>query len=99
MAEVGWTLPYFGGSFHMITDLGFLGLGAKHIALDLVSPVVFLSEILGSEKVCLFATRDVLTIACHASLCFLCLSDVRCTSSAAIAPRQKDGFLLIKNRN
>ena len=79
--------------------LGPLGLGAKHIALDLVSPVVFLSEILGSEKVCLFATRDVLTIACHASLCFLCLSDVRCTSGAAIAPRQKNGFLLIKNRN
>ena len=99
MAEVGWTLPYFGGPFQMITDLGFSGLGAKHIALDLVSPVVFLSEILGSEKVRLFATCDLLTTAFHASLCLLCLSDVRCVSGAAIAPKQKDWFLLIKNRN
>ena len=82
----------------MITDLGFLGLGAKHIALDLVSPVVFLSEILGSEKVRLFATCDLLTTAFHASLCLLCLSDVRCVSGAAIAPRQMI-FFVIKNRN
>ena len=80
MAEVGWTLPYFGGPFQMITDLGFLGLGAKHIALDLVSPVVFLSEILGSEK---FACLPLVTcLPLLAMLRFAFFASVMCVALA-----------------
>ena len=76
-------------------DLGLLGgLGVKNkssVGSGLAnSSFAFLSEILGSEKSSLVCH---LWRAYHAtSLCLVCLSDVRCTSSAAIAPGQMDMF-------
>ena len=86
-------------------DLGLLGgLGVKNkssVGSGLAnSSFAFLSEILGSEKSSLVCH---LWRAYHAtSLCLVCLSDVRCTSSAAIAPGQMDmlfGFFWWSNRN
>ena len=77
-----------------MTWASWAALGSRiKVALDLVRPILhfaFLSEILGSEKSSLVCH---LWRAYHAtSLCLVCLSDVRCTSSAAIAPGQMDMF-------